>query len=99
MNEIGLREHKKRQTRAAIADAAANLFAARGFRNVTVDEVASAAGVSRKTVFNYFSSKEDMLFDRDAEIRETLVAALEDRTPGTSVVDVFRELSRGDWHR
>jgi AcrR family transcriptional regulator len=66
---------------------------------VTVDVVAIAAGVSRKTVFNYFSSKEDMLFDRDGEIQETTLASIRDRPPGVSVLEVFRELSRGDWRR
>ena len=96
---MGLRARKKRQTREAIADAAAELFARRGFEAVTVDEVASLADVSRQTVFNYFRSKEEMLFDRDAEVEAALIGALVDRPPGTTVVDVFRAHTREFWDR
>ena len=62
----GLRERKKRQTREAIAQAAMALFVARGFDAVTVADVARAADVSEKTVFNYFPAKEDLVFARAA---------------------------------
>lgn len=53
----GLRELKKRQTRAAISRAALELTVDRPYAEVTVAEIAAAAGVSRRTVSNYFSSK------------------------------------------
>ena len=56
----GLRERKKRQTRDAIAAAALALFLERGFDAVTVADVARAADVSEKTVFNHFPTKEDL---------------------------------------
>ena len=95
----GLRERKKRQTRESIVRAAAELFAERGFDAVTVDEVARAANVSRQTVFNYFRSKEEMLFDRDAAVEATLIGALRKRAPGTPVVDVFRAHTEAFWRR
>jgi len=95
----GLRERKKRQTRDAIARAAADLFAQHGFDAVTVEDVARAADVSRQTVFNYFPSKEQMLFDRDAEVEEALLAAVRDRPGGTSLVSVFRAHTRSFWTR
>jgi AcrR family transcriptional regulator len=95
----GLRERKKLQTRESIADAAANLFAERGFEAVTVNEVAQAANVSRQTVFNYFGSKEEMLFDRDHEVEAALVGAVRERPPGASVVDVFRAHTEAFWRR
>lgn len=89
----GLRERKKLQTRQEIADAAKRLFQARGFDAVTVEEVADAAGVSKKTVFNYFPTKEDLVFERAEELTVGLIAAVRDRPAGTSVLDAFRASS------
>jgi AcrR family transcriptional regulator len=86
----GLRERKKRQTREAIAATAMRLFAARGFDAVTVADVARAADVSEKTVFNHFPTKEDLVLSRSSEGRAALVDAVRSRPPGTSVVDPFR---------
>jgi AcrR family transcriptional regulator len=86
----GLREAKKRRTRAAIAAAAMELFAARGFDAVTVAEVAHAADVSEKTVFNYFPNKEDLVLSGGEERRAALAAALRDRPPGSSLLEPFR---------
>lgn len=89
----GLRERKKRATREAIAATARRLFAERGFEAVTVAEIATAADVSEKTVFNHFATKEDLLFGGDDERIAALVRAIAERAPGTSVVDVFRASS------
>jgi AcrR family transcriptional regulator len=93
----GLRERKKLQTRETIAQAAADLFAQHGFESVTVDDVARVANVSRQTVFNYFPSKEQMLFDRDAEVEAALLAAVRDRPPGASPVSAFRAHTTAFW--
>jgi AcrR family transcriptional regulator len=95
--DLGLRERKKRQTREAIALAAGRLFAQRGFDAVTVGEIAHAADVSRQTIFNYFSNKEEMLFDRDAEILQALLDGLSERPTGSSPVAVFRAHTRAFW--
>jgi AcrR family transcriptional regulator len=89
MTTPGLRERKKEQTRAAIADAALRLFAQRGFDDVTVAEVAEAANVSTATVFNYFPTKEDLLYSRFEAFEEELLAAVRDRAVGESVLDAF----------
>ncbi len=86
----GLRERKKRTTRAAIAATARRLFAERGFDEVTVAEVAAAADVSEKTVFNHFATKEDLVFAGGETRLAELRAAIAQRPPGTSVLDVFR---------
>jgi AcrR family transcriptional regulator len=86
----GLRERKKRATRDAIAAAARRLFAERGFDEVTVAEVAVAANVSEKTVFNHFATKEDLVFAGGDVRLAQLQAAIAQRPAGTSVLDVFR---------
>jgi len=55
--EVGLRERKRRETRAALSLAALRLCLQRGWENVTVDDIASAANVSPRTFRNYFSTK------------------------------------------
>jgi AcrR family transcriptional regulator len=89
----GLRERKKRQTREVIAQAAMRLFAARGFDEVTVAEVARAADVSEKTVFNYFPAKEDLVLHGGEERRAALIEAIRSRPEGTSIVEPFRAAS------
>jgi AcrR family transcriptional regulator len=86
----GLRERKKQQTREHIARVAMKLFLKRGFDAVTVAEVAEAADVSEKTVFNYFPAKEDLAFP-DGEARwAELLDRIRERAPGTSLVEPFR---------
>ncbi|MER5860530.1 TetR/AcrR family transcriptional regulator [Streptomyces sp900105245] len=86
---MGLREIKKQQTRTAIADAALPLFLKHGFDQVTVAEVARQAGVSTNTVFNYFPTKEDLFFDRQAEVEGHLGALVRNRAPGTCPVETI----------
>ena len=82
---MGLRETKKLQTRQLIANTAMGMFVKRGFDHVTVAEVADAAGVSEKTVFNYFPTKEDLFFDEVEEREAALVDAVRNREAGESV--------------
>jgi AcrR family transcriptional regulator len=86
----GLRERKKAATRQAISDIATRLFQERGFEQVTVAEIAEAAGVSVKTVFNYFGSKEDLFFDRADELLGAMLTALRERPPGVSPTAALR---------
>jgi AcrR family transcriptional regulator len=89
---VGLRESKKLHTRQEIADRAMQLFAKRGFDHVTVAEVAEAANVSEKTVYNYFPTKEDLFFDEVPEREAALVAAVTGRRQGESVLQALRRL-------
>ena len=89
---MGLRETKKLQTREAIAAAGMGLFVKRGFDHVTVGEIARAAGVSEKTVFNYFPTKEDIFFDEVPKRLEALAEAIRSRDPGQSLVEAMHGL-------
>jgi AcrR family transcriptional regulator len=86
----GLRERKKEQTRRFIAETARQLFAERGFEHVTVAEIAQAADVSQQTVFNYFPSKEDLVFWRLGAFEDDLLATVRDRPAGESALAAFR---------
>ncbi len=85
----GLRVRKKRAAREAIAATARRLFAERGFDAVTVAEIAAAADVAEKTVFNHFATKEDLAFAGREEGIAQFVAAISARSAGSSVLDVF----------
>jgi AcrR family transcriptional regulator len=86
----GLRERKKEQTRRLIAETARRLFTERGFEHVTVAEIARAADVSEQTVFNYFRTKEDLVFWRLQSFEDELLTTIRERAPGESVLAAFR---------
>ncbi len=86
----GLRERRKQEARKAISDAAMAMFAARGFDEVTISQVADAAGVSKMTVTNYFPRKEDLVFDRAEVIIRSLAGAAAARAPGESLLAAIR---------
>ena len=85
-----LRERKKQATRLLLRRAALSLVAERGLSNVTVEDIAEAADVSPRTFFNYFPSKEAVLFGNDperaAELRERVVTT----TPGQPALVALR---------
>jgi AcrR family transcriptional regulator len=87
--DLGLRERKKQRTRALIADTARRLFVERGFDAVTVTEIARAAEVAQKTVFNYFPTKEDLVYWRLETFEDELLEAIGDREPGESALAAF----------
>jgi AcrR family transcriptional regulator len=95
----GLRERKKQATRETIADAAMKLFCQRGFDAVTVAEVAEEAGVSEKTVFNYFPTKEDLFFDEIEEREAALLASLRTRKQGESMVAALSRTAAANCER
>ena len=86
---MGLRERKKLATRQLIAETARRLFAERGFDGVTVAEIARAAEVSEKTVFNYFPTKEDLVYWRLEDFEAQILGAIADREPGESALEAF----------
>lgn len=86
----GLRERRKQEIRQAISGVAMGLFAARGFDEVTISQIADAAGVSKMTVTNYFARKEDLVFDRAEVIIHSLADAVAARVPGESLLVAIR---------
>jgi AcrR family transcriptional regulator len=92
----GLRERKRRLTRQLISDAATVLFGIHGFDNVKVADVAERVGVSEKTVYNYFPTKESLVLDSADEMIERVTTALRERRPEESVTQaVVRALKEG----
>lgn len=93
----GLRERKKLATRRALASAALRLAAERGPDAVTVDAISDAAGVSARTFFNYFASKEDAILGvdpvRTAEFRDRLVARPAGEAPLEALLATITEAS------
>ena len=86
----GLRERRKQATRQAISDVATEMFVARGFDEVTIAQVADAAGVAKMTVTNYFPRKEDLVFDRAEAVIRSLADVVACRAPGESLLDAIR---------
>ena len=88
--EESLRVRKKIQTRRRIADAAASLFAAKGYDAVTIAEIARLAEVSEQTVYNFFPSKDLLVLDEDAAFEALLVGMIRERPAGTKIADAVR---------
>lgn len=95
----GLRERKRRLTRQLISDAATVMFAMHGFDNVRVAEVADRVGVSEKTVYNYFPTKESLVLDAADETIDRVAAALRERRPGESLTDAVVRALKEDMLR
>jgi AcrR family transcriptional regulator len=86
----GLRERKKRQTREAIAAAALELFERQGYAATTIAQIADAAGVSPRTVFGYFASKEELVFLDQAEWFARLQERIEGRPAHETAPEALR---------
>jgi AcrR family transcriptional regulator len=82
MAPLGKRERRKRETRDALVAAAERLFAIHGYDRVTVADIAAAAGVSVKTLFVYFRSKEDLVLAEEERLLGRLLGMVAERAPG-----------------
>ena len=82
----GLRERKRQQTRERLTRAAMALFLERGFEATTLDDIAAAADVSRRSFFHYFASKEDVVFAWHEETTAALIGAVAARPAGESML-------------
>ncbi|MFC5243816.1 helix-turn-helix domain-containing protein [Streptomyces atrovirens] len=87
----GLRERKKRATRAALAEAAVRLAAEHGAEKVTVEAISAAAGVSVRTFFNYFDTRDDAFVVIDADAGARMRQAVLDAPAALSPLQALRE--------
>jgi len=88
---LTLAERKRRLVRDELAEAALRLLARQGFEETTVDELAAAAGVSRRTFFRYFASKEDVVISSLVVVCEGIVAEVGARPAGEPPAIAIRE--------
>ncbi len=84
-----LRDRKRERTRRALLEAAVELFENRGYEETTVADIAATADVGTRTFFNYFASKEELLFPEPDERVRAAVAAIGGRRPGERPVEVL----------
>ncbi|MCS7484533.1 TetR/AcrR family transcriptional regulator [Umezawaea endophytica] len=87
----GLRERKKQRTHETISNTAIALFFEHGYDQVSITQVADAAEVSRRTLFSYFPSKEDLVTHRLADHETESARVVRGRPSGQSPLDALRE--------
>jgi AcrR family transcriptional regulator len=91
LKEEGLRERKRRETLRRIAEQGLKLFLTKGYEATTLDEIAEAAGISRRTFFYYFKSKEDILMAwQGGGFTETVQAAVLEQSTKQSPLDAVK---------
>jgi AcrR family transcriptional regulator len=87
----GLRERKRADRLQHITDVAIRLFIARGYQATTIDLIAAEAGISRRTFFSYFKSKDDILLSLQSGLGPTIAEALENEPSGKSPLQAVRD--------
>ncbi|WP_188132574.1 TetR family transcriptional regulator [Streptomyces boluensis] len=92
--EEGLRERTRRAVRAELAEVAIGLFARRGFDETTVEDIAQAAGMTKRSFFRYFPTKEDVVFDGVDLTGEKVVADIAARPADEDPWDSLRHVLR-----
>ncbi|WP_332638647.1 TetR/AcrR family transcriptional regulator [Brevundimonas sp.] len=87
----GLRERKRRATLGRITDAGISLFIEKGYDSTTLDDIAVRAGISRRTFFYYFKSKDEILLSAQSGMGEMIVAELRNAPDGRRPLDAIRD--------
>lgn len=85
----GVRQRKRRETRRRIAEAGLKLFLADGYEATTLDAIARAAGISRRTFFAYFESKDDILLAWQGGAWDAICAEVAASAPGRTPIDLL----------
>ena len=88
---MGRREQKREETRRRLMREGQRLFGEQGFDRTTVDEIAAAAGVSRRTFFHYFDSKEDVVLSRHDDFERALLDAIRTAPPEAPLLGVVEQ--------
>lgn len=88
----GLRERKRRETHQRITDAGLKLFLSRGFAATTLDDVAREAGISRRTFFSYFKSKDDIILSVQHAGWAAMYADILKASPDAAPLDAVRDV-------
>ena len=91
MTPTGRREQKREETRRRLMREGQRLFAEQGFDRTSVDEIAAAAGVSRRTFFHYFGSKEDVVLSRHDDFERALMEAIRTAPPEAPLLQVAEQ--------
>lgn len=90
-----LRERTRRAVRAELIDAAQDLFVAQGYEATTVDQIAAAVGMSRRSFFRYFASKDDLVLGKYDAMADQLAEALHARPVEEPLWDSLRRVFDG----
>ena len=85
-----LRERRIEETRADIVTTAMALFTERGYDDTSMEEVAAATGVSRRTLYRYFASKDDVVFELPRLWLQHVREVVDTREPGESTRSILR---------
>ena len=86
----GLRERKRQETLRRITDAGICLFIEKGIDATTLDEIAAMAGISRRTFFHYFKSKDDILLSLQNGMGEMIAERVRQADDTVSPIDAIR---------
>jgi AcrR family transcriptional regulator len=89
-----LRDRRRRRTAEAIVAGALELFQERGFERTTIDQIAAAADISRRTFFRYFADKEELFFAEDERLLQVIGDTLDQAPPGEPLLEVARRATR-----
>jgi len=87
----GLRERKRRETLQRITDAGIRLFIKKGYEGTTLDEIAAAAGISRRTFFYYFKAKDGILLSLQSGMGDMIAAEVRDAPKNKRPLDAIRD--------
>ncbi len=86
----GLRGLKRQQTQERLHEAALRLFLAKGYAATTLDDIAAAAGISRRTIFSYVTGKDEIVFQSIDSILDALVMRVGASSPDQPPLDLLK---------